>query len=184
MLKMVNCQRMKNGSARSRQTFVTITQRRISISKFFTLYYMLKKLNRETASGDNVRPVKVLQFGEGNFLRAFADWIIDTLNEKTDFNGAVQIIQPIQNGMGKMVNDQDGLYHVVLNGIQNGKSFQQTRLISSVVGVINPFENLQQYLQCARNPHLKFILSNTTEAGIIFSANDTNPKILPETFPG
>jgi tagaturonate reductase len=145
---------------------------------------MLKKLNRETASGENVRPVKVLQFGEGNFLRAFADWIIDTLNEKTDFNGAVQIIQPIQNGMGKMVNDQDGLYHVVLNGIQNGKSFQQTRLVSSVVGVINPFENLQQYLQCARNPHLKFILSNTTEAGIVFNANDTNPKSLPETFPG
>src|SRR6187551_3274411 len=145
---------------------------------------MLKKLNRETASGDNVRPVKVLQFGEGNFLRAFADWIIDTLNEKTDFNGAVQVVQPIKNGMGKLVNDQDGLYHVVLNGIQNGKSFQQTRLISSVVDVVNPFENLPQYLQCAKNPHLKFIISNTTEAGIIFNANDTNPKSLPETFPG
>jgi len=90
---------------------------------------MLKKLNRETASGENARPVKVLQFGEGNFLRAFADWVIDTLNEKTDFNAAIQIVQPIKNGIGKMVNDQDGLYHVVLNGIQNGKSFQQPDLL-------------------------------------------------------
>ncbi|MEO7990305.1 MAG: tagaturonate reductase [Chryseolinea sp.] len=145
---------------------------------------MLKKLNRETASGENSRPVKVLQFGGGNFLRAFADWMIDVLNEKTDFNGAIQIIQPIHNKMGKMGNDQDGLYHVVLNGIQNGKSFQETRLITSVVGMINPFENFQQYLQCAENPDLKFVLSNTTEAGITFNANDTNPKTLPETFPG
>jgi tagaturonate reductase len=145
---------------------------------------MLKKLNRETVFVQPVRPIKVLQFGEGNFLRAFADWIIDILNERTDFNGVVQVIQPIANGMGDLVNVQNGLYHVVLNGIQNGKPVQETRLINSVVGVINPFNQFQQYLQTAENPDLKFVISNTTEAGIIFNENDKDATILPETFPG
>src|SRR4051812_15838919 len=110
---------------------------------------MLKKLNRESAALPQGRVVKVLQFGEGNFLRAFADWIIDVLNEKTGFNGAVQVVQPIANGMGQMVNDQDGLYHVVLNGIRKGQPFDETRLISCVTGVINPFENYELYLKAA-----------------------------------
>lgn len=63
----------------------------------------MKTLNRQTVDGITERPVKVLQFGEGNFLRGFVDWIIDTMNEKTDFNGDVQLVQPIQHGMGKMI---------------------------------------------------------------------------------
>jgi tagaturonate reductase len=145
---------------------------------------MLKSLNRTTAAKPQQHPVKVLQFGEGNFLRAFADWIIDLMNEKAGFNGAVQIVQPIAQGMGAMVNAQEGLYHLVLNGIQQGKPVREIRLITSVTGVINPFENFQQYVSAAENPDLKFILSNTTEAGIIFSEKDNNPKTLPETFPG
>ena len=144
---------------------------------------MLKKLTRKTISVPS-RPIKVVQFGEGNFLRAFADWMIDRLNEKTNFNGDVQIIQPIANGMGNLVNAQDGLYHVVLNGIQNGNLIQETKLITSVVGVINPFEQYALFLQAAENPDLKFVLSNTTEAGITFNANDLSATILPETFPG
>ena len=144
----------------------------------------MKKLNRITAASPQHRPVKILQFGEGNFLRAFADWVIDIMNEKTDFNGAIQLVQPIQNGMGNLVNTQDGLYHVVLNGIQNGKEVKEVRLITSVVGVINPFENFNVYLKAAENPELKFILSNTTEAGITFNANDHDPSALPESFPG
>src|SRR6478609_5500042 len=144
----------------------------------------MKKLNRTTAELPQQRKVKVLQFGEGNFLRAFVDWVIDVMNEKTDFNGAVQIIQPIKQGMGAMVNAQDGLYHVVLNGIKNGSPSQETRLITCVEGVLNPFENLSAYLKAAENPDLKFILSNTTEAGIAFNAADTNASVLAETFPG
>jgi tagaturonate reductase len=86
--------------------------------------------------------------------------------------------------MGAMVNAQEGLYHLVLNGIQQGKPVREIRLITSVTGVINPFENFQQYISAAENPDLKFILSNTTEAGIIFSEKDNNPKTLAETFPG
>ena len=145
---------------------------------------MLKKLDRQTVGISQIRPIKVLQFGEGNFLRAFVDWIIDILNDKTDFNGAVQIVQPIENGMGAVVNAQDGLYHVVLNGIKGGAQSQETRLITSVTGVINPFENMDLYLKAAENKDLRFIVSNTTEAGITFSNQDNDPNELPNTFPG
>ncbi len=144
----------------------------------------MKKLNREAAGLPLTRPVKILQFGEGNFLRAFADWIVDTMNEKSGFNGAVQIIQPIANGMGDALNQQDGLYHVVLNGIRKGQPAQETVLISCVKGVINPFVSFESFLKTAENPDLQFIISNTTEAGIVFNETDSNPDVLPNTFPG
>ncbi len=145
---------------------------------------MLKKLNRKNADITTSRPVKVLQFGEGNFLRAFVDWIIETLNEKTDFNGDVQVVQPINKGMGQMINDQDGLYHVVLNGIKNGKASTETKLITCVQGVINPYDDYQKYLATGENPALQFIISNTTEAGIAFDEKDSTPTSLPDSFPG
>lgn len=141
-------------------------------------------LNRKNAGISSDRPVKVLQFGEGNFLRAFADWIIDKLNEDTEFYGDVQIVQPIAKGMGDLINEQEGLYHVVLNGLRDGKPVEETRLIQSVKGVINPYRDLGKYLQTAENPDLQIVLSNTTEAGIAFNADDTNPEVLPASFPG
>src|SRR5215831_3204170 len=132
---------------------------------------MLKKLNRITASQPKQRPIKVLQFGGGNFLRAFADWMIDLLNEQTNFNAAVQIVQSTKSGNGDLINEQQGLYHVVLNGIKNGDTFKETRLITCVTGAINPSDDYQAYLKTAENPDLKFIISNTTEVGIAF-----NPK--------
>ena len=145
---------------------------------------MIRKLNRTTASLLQQRKVKVLQFGGGNFLRAFADWMIDVMNEKTDFNGAVQIIQPVHNRKGVITDTQDGLYHVILNGIKNGKPSQETRLITCVDEILNPFENFDAYLKTAENPDLQFVISNTTEAGIIFNAADVDPNRLSETFPG
>lgn len=145
---------------------------------------MLKKLNRQNAAVQQQYPVKVLQFGEGNFLRAFVDWMIDLMNERAGFNGSVQIIQPLADGMGARINEQDGLYHVVLNGIKNGKSFSETRLITCVTGVINPFEDFNGFLKAAENPDLEFIISNTTEAGIAFDESDRSVQILPKSFPG
>ncbi len=144
----------------------------------------LKPLNRENAKSPLTAPVRVLQFGEGNFLRAFTDWVIDILNQETGFDGAIQVVQPLANGMGEAINKQDGLYHVVLNGIRNGQSFRETRLIKSVKGVINPFENIRAYYEQAENPDLRFVVSNTTEAGIVFSAQDSTMDKLPDTFPG
>ena len=76
----------------------------------------MKALNKETAH-KTMRPEKVIQFGEGNFLRAFVDWIIFNMNEKTDFNGSVVVVQPIEKGMIDMLNGQDCLYHVNLQGL-------------------------------------------------------------------
>lgn len=145
---------------------------------------MLKKLNRATAGSTHQYPVKVVQFGEGNFLRAFVDWMVDVMNEKTNFNGSVQIIQPLANGLGELINNQDGLYHVVLNGIQNGKAITETRLITSVTGVINPYEDYSVFLKVSENPDLEFIVSNTTEAGIAFDSSDQSIDNLPKSFPG
>ena len=145
---------------------------------------MLKKLNRKTADAEPTRPVKILQFGEGNFLRAFVDWMVDILNEKTKFNGAIDVVQPIRNGMAKALNQQDGLYHVALKGIQQNKIFSETRLVTSVYTALNPYDSFENFLKKAENPDLRFIISNTTEAGITFSPSDSNPEVLSESFPG
>lgn len=145
---------------------------------------MLKPLNRSTIGDTSARPVKVLQFGGGNFLRAFADWVIDVMNERTDFNGAVQIIQSVSQGTGKLINEQNGLYHVVINGIKNNKPFTETRLITSVTGAVNPDQDFAAFLKISENPDLEFVISNTTEAGIVFNENDRSLHDLPASFPG
>lgn len=144
---------------------------------------MLKKLNRINSNTTQFRPVKVLQFGDGNFLRGFADWVIDILNERTDFNGDVHIIRPQRKSQPEIKDDQDGLYHVVLNGLQNGQIFSETRLITCVAGSINPYVDLNLFLQAAENPDLSLIISNTTEAGIFFNPADLDPNIVHESFP-
>jgi len=144
---------------------------------------MLKKLNRKNVPASGLGPVRVLQFGEGNFLRAFCDWMVDILNEKANFNGSIQIVQPIKAGMGTLINEQEGLYHLVLNGIQNGKQVRTTRLIRCVAGVQNPYESYDAFLKLAENPDLQFVFSNTTEAGISYAAGDKSLLTLPESFP-
>lgn len=130
------------------------------------------------------RPVKVLQFGEGNFLRAFVDWIIDQLNEKGNFNGDVMMIQPLANGMGGMINEQNGLYTTVLRGVQNGKPVEEFRKITSVKGCINPYSEYDAYMAQAKNPDLRFIISNTTEAGISYHAGDKLDDKPQVSYPG
>jgi tagaturonate reductase len=144
----------------------------------------MKALNRNTAGLPVQQPVKVLQFGEGNFLRGFVDWIIDILNEKTDFNGSVHVVQPIEQGIIHLLNEQDGLYHLLLNGIQGGKEVQQERLISCISGASNPYNNYLEFLKLAENPDLEFVISNTTEAGIAFEETDTSFDTIPASFPG
>ncbi|WP_200977341.1 tagaturonate reductase [Echinicola sp. 20G] len=144
----------------------------------------MKTLNRQNIVKSPERPIKVLQFGEGNFLRGFVDWIIDIMNEKTEFNGDVQVIQPIANGMGDLINQQDGLYHVQLSGIQKGVAKEETRMITCVRGVINPYEDYESYLKLADNPYLRFIISNTTEAGISYNPSDDQKDKISDSFPG
>lgn len=145
---------------------------------------MLKNLNRTTALTPQVHPVKILQFGKGNFLRAFADWMVDIANEKCDFNGSIQIVQTNSKENDVRFEEQEGLYHVVTRGLRHGKAVNDIRLISCVVGVINPFQDYDTFLRAGENSDLEFIISNTTEAGIEFNADDKNPSVAARSFPG
>lgn len=143
----------------------------------------MKKLNRINAGVVATHPVKVIQFGGGNFLRGFADWMIDVMNEKVSFDGSIQIVLSVNKEMTRTVREQNGLYHVVVNGLSNGKPFRQVRCITAVAGALDPTENYNEFLQASLNPALEFIISNTTEAGITFNESDTAQSI-PLTFPG
>jgi tagaturonate reductase len=145
---------------------------------------MSKKLNRTTASAHLRRPVKILQFGKGNFLRAFLDWMVDVMNETTSFNGEVGIIQVNSRETDKRFHEQDGLFHIVINGIRNGAPAKEIRLIRSVAGIINPYEDYAAFLRAGENPDLAFIVSNTTEAGIVFDPSDVRSATVPGSFPG
>lgn len=145
---------------------------------------MPKKLNRTTAVKPRIYPVKILQFGKGNFLRGFADWMVDILNETYNFRGGIRIVQVNAQTTDNRFQDQEGLYHVVINGIHKGKSLRDVRLITSISGVINPFDDYPSFQREGENPDLKFIISNTTEAGIEFNADDKTPESVPASFPG
>ncbi|MFA6776686.1 MAG: tagaturonate reductase, partial [Sphaerochaetaceae bacterium] len=117
------------------------------------------------------RPVRVLQYGEGNFLRAFVDWQFDKLNEKAGFNGNIVLVQPLARGMGQMINGQKGLYTTGLRGVQDGKPVVEHRIVDSVKECLNPYEpeEYRKYMGYAECPTLRFIVSNTTEAGITYA---------------
>lgn len=133
-------------------------------------------------------PERVLQFGEGNFLRAFVDYWFDILNEKGGFNGKIVIVTPIAPPKSfdvvKHINDQNGLYTLYLRGMQDGEKVEQKRIISSVSRCLNPYEDFQAFLACAENPELQFIVSNTTEAGIAYDPETTYDQEPPHSFPG
>lgn len=143
----------------------------------------MKILNRENSGIKNELPIKVVQFGEGNFLRAFVDYVIDKLNEQAGFNAGVAVVQPISSGMVSMLNDQDGLYNLFMRGIKDGKEIQEQRTISCIQKGINPYENYEQYMALAEEEQLQFVISNTTEAGIAFNEKDTLEGKPHRSFP-
>ena len=130
------------------------------------------------------RPIKAIQFGEGNFLRAYIDWQIDIMNEKTDFNGSVAVVQPLATGMIDMINDQDGMYTTVLRGIQDGKPVEEFRKITSIDHCVNPYSDFDNYMALSTIDTVKFIFSNTTEAGITYDASCTLEDKPQSSFPG
>lgn len=132
----------------------------------------------------NKRPIKVLQFGEGNFLRAFIDWFIQELNDKADFNGDVCVVQPLQFGRVEELKKQDGLYTLLLEGIQNGEIVRNKQIIDCLGDFINPYTEWDKYLEYAASADLKVIISNTTEAGIAYDSSDIDETKTSPTFPG
>jgi tagaturonate reductase len=144
----------------------------------------MKKLNKTTVTTPK-RPIKILQFGSGNFLRGFADWMIELMNEHSNFNGSVVIIQSHSPSIPKAFLEQDNLYHVLIQGFEKGKVINSNKLITCIDTIINPKLDYDSFLEQAENPALEFIISNTTEAGIHFDPLDVPQNgQVPITFPG
>lgn len=143
----------------------------------------MKKLNRKNINLENKLPVKIIQFGEGNFLRAFIGYAFQKLNKEVNFNAGIAVVQPIERGLVKVLNDQDGLYTLFMRGVKKGEEIQEKELISNIVKGVNPYTDYQEYLNLAKEENLEFIISNTTEAGIAYLESDTLKMQSPSSFP-
>ncbi len=128
-------------------------------------------------------PERILQFGEGAFLRAFVDWMVDEMNSAGKFGGSVVVVQPIAHGMVDMLNGQDGLYTLLLRGIHDDVVITQKQLITAVSRGINPYTEWAGYLATAEQPELRFVISNTTEAGIHYVSEGQPTDKCPTSFP-
>ena len=133
-------------------------------------------------------PIKVMQFGEGNFLRAFVDYFFDIANEKAGWNGKVSLVQPIGNfpQMADWINAQEGLYTLYLRGSEKGQKVDDKRVISCVANCVCPYSEGKwaEVLALAASPDLEIIASNTTEAGIAYTKGDSAfDQVPPNSFP-
>ena len=142
------------------------------------------ELLNKTKTGKVERPIKVLQFGEGNFLRAFVDYMIDIANEKGEFNGDIVLVKPITFGTLERFHEQDCQYTVQLRGIVDDKPQRINRIVTSVADAVDAYEEYEKYAGYARLDTLRFIVSNTTEAGIVYDDTDLLEMTPPKTYPG
>lgn len=143
----------------------------------------MENLSRKIA-GRVERKVKVLQFGEGNFLRAFVDYMIDAANDAGVFDGNIAIVKPIAYGNLDNFRKQDNFYTVSLRGKEDGEVKQINKVVTSIADVVGAIEEYERYSEYTRSEDLRFIVSNTTEAGIVYNENDKFELTPPETFPG
>lgn len=126
-----------------------------------------------------IRTEKVIQFGEGGFLRGFVDWMLQKLNDNGSFDGSVVVVQPIEQGMCDMLEKQNCLYTHVIRGVEG----VEKSLIDVISRCVKPYDDFDAYLKLAENPDFRFIVSNTTESGIVFSDGDKMTDVPPKTFP-
>ena len=123
---------------------------------------------------------KIIQFGEGGFLRGFADWMLQIVNEKTDFGGKAVVVQPIEKGMCDVLSAQGCEYIHVCRGAEGVDS----RKINVISRCVKPYDSFDEYIALADNPDFRFVISNTTEAGIAFDERDKKDDRPAKTFPG
>ena len=143
----------------------------------------MKKLNRKNTGLLVDFPVKVIQIGEGNFIRGFADYLIDKLNADTGFNAGVAMVQPRSGGKIAKLKEQDGLFSVFSRGIENSENVDNFTIVSCVTKTIDPYIEYEDFLALARTKELEFFLSNTTEAGIAFNKEDIFKNAPHKSFP-
>ena len=125
------------------------------------------------------RPEKIIQFGEGGFLRGFVDWMIQKMNDNGSYCGNVVVVQPIESGMCDMLTAQNCGYTHVIRGVEG----VDKTIVNSISRCVKPYEDFDSYLALAENPDFRFVVSNTTEAGIVFSADDKITDAPPKSFP-
>ncbi|MFK7924921.1 MAG: tagaturonate reductase [Bacteroidia bacterium] len=135
-----------------------------------------------TLSYSKLKP-RVLQFGGGNFLRGFLGWMVQHLNETADFDGSIVLVKPTPGGNYESLRNNAGQYHVILNGMYEGKGQQIVYPVDCVSQIINPYQEWAAFIETALAPSLKYIVSNTTEAGIVFDGEPHYTQGVPPSFP-
>ncbi len=143
----------------------------------------MNKLNHKAANISKLLPEKILQFGGGNFLRGFVDWMVDIYNEKTGSELGILVVKPTERGNYQEWREQDGLFHVLTKGIKNGALVNEAHLVKCVSGIVHPYREWEAFLKTAENPGLRYIISNTTETGIRVSPDDKKSDTPPHEFP-
>ena len=141
----------------------------------------MKKINEIYTK--NKYTEKIIQFGEGGFLRGFADLIIKLTNEASDFDGGITVVQPIEQGLCDTLEEHDCMYTHISRGIENGKLINEKHVIDVITHTVKPYDDFNSYLALAENPDYRFVISNTTEAGIAFDSTDTPESAPNVTFP-
>ena len=125
------------------------------------------------------RTERFIQFGEGGFLRGISDWMIQKINDKTDFEGSVVVVQPIENGLCDLLTAQNCSYTHIIRGEEG----TEQGVVDVISRCINPYRDFTAYLALASEPTLRFVISNTTEAGIAFDPDDKKTDAPPKSFP-
>ena len=125
------------------------------------------------------RTERVIQFGEGGFLRGFVDWMLQKVNENSDFDGSVVVVQPIEQGMCDLLSAQNCVYTHVIRGVEG----VDKTVVDVISRCVKPYDDFAAYLALAENPDFRFVVSNTTESGIVFSADDKITDAPPKSFP-
>ena len=143
----------------------------------------MKQLNKQIRNKE-YKKIKIMQFGEGNFLRAFTDWIIQKMNDSGKYEGHVVVVQPLNFGRIKELQEQDGLFTLYLQGLNNGEVVKTHEIIDVLDDFVNPYSDYDRYLKYCESEDLDLVISNTTEAGIVLDETDTDFSVTPKTFPG
>ena len=125
------------------------------------------------------RPERIIQFGEGGFLRGFVDWMVQKLNDNGTYNGNIVVVQPIKDGLCDLLTSQNCGYTHIIRGVEG----VDKTIVNSISRCVKPYDDFAAYLALAENPDFRFVVSNTTEAGIVFSSEDKITDAPPKSFP-
>ena len=128
-------------------------------------------------------PVRVLQFGEGNFLRGFIDWMLQEMNDQGIFNGKAAVVVPIPGKKDHPWVDQNCAYTLVTRGVTDGQIVDSFRTITSIDRILGAYEDFDAFMDLALSPDLELVVSNTTEAGIAYVPSDRPDMCPPASYP-